>query len=85
MESPALPRPHRWGVPLLSYLLPTSSPARWPNGLAPNTRKIKAFLVLIGLPPEKSETKSGKSKGYLGNRCLKAGTNGPDIRTGGAL
>ena len=66
MESPALPRPHRWGVPLLSWLLPTSSPVKQPYYTA-KTLKIKAFLVRLSLTPEKSETESVKSKGIIGN------------------
>ena len=67
MESPALPGPHRWGVPLLSYLLPTSSPRQVPARNAAKYPKIKAFLARQSITPEKSETESVKSKGIIGN------------------
>lgn len=67
MESPALPGPHRWGVGVISYLIPSPRPVQITERKAAKHPKIKAFLACQSITPEKSETKLGKSKGYFGN------------------
>ena len=81
MESPALPRPHRWGgYPCYPACSLPAAPVKQPYYTA-KMLKIKAFLARKSITPAKLETKSGESKGYFGNWCIGAGIDSLDNRT----